>query len=538
MIFKSIRYSLQAWYAFLLLIILGGFGGVLFYHIRHAKMHQIDSNLLNIAFLLSGDLRPPSPQDRQRRLDQLDLAELLALDEQNLRDDEPPNQTGQSLRPNGEPPPRRPIGQNGPQGNRPNGPNPPQNPPNDGPPNRPPNGARNNSEPRLTARFRLRLADEAKNNRLYYCIWRPDGTVLDASPALAIPAYPGHITDPINQGTGGMREAVVPGPGTMVVLIGRPILAEQKEIRQLAYYFILTGLLLLGFGVLSGWWISGKVIRPIHAITATAKEISAHNLSRRIDISQTDTELGELAAVLNGTFSRIQTSFDQQVQFTADAAHELRTPLSIIYTGTELALSRDRSTEEYHRTLNTIFRAARRMKLLVEGLLVLARADAGQLEIKSHPVQLSLVVEDCIETLQPLATDKNIQLLCHLNPAWVAGDTLRLTQVVTNLIVNAINYNKADGKVDISVVADEQHIVLTIADTGIGISETHQQKLFNRFYRADPSRATETNSTGLGLAICQSIVNAHRGTITCKSKPNTATTFTVTLPRIDAPKDV
>jgi heavy metal sensor kinase len=273
------------------------------------------------------------------------------------------------------------------------------------------------------------------------------------------------------------------------------------------------------------------VLRPIATISEAARQISASDLSRRINVEETQSELGSLAATLNDTFDRLESAFKQQVRFTADASHELRTPLAVIHTQLELALSRDRSPEEYRQAMQACLRAARRMRSLVDSLLVLARADAGRLELKRERFDLAESVEECAAMLAPLASQRNVELTAATDtPAEVVADRTRVTQVITNLMNNAIAYNRDGGRVRVSVGREDGVAVLTVADTGVGIAPGDQADVFARFFRADKARSREAGGSGLGLAICKSIVDAHGGDIRFASRPGEGTTFTVRLP--------
>jgi heavy metal sensor kinase len=262
-------------------------------------------------------------------------------------------------------------------------------------------------------------------------------------------------------------------------------------------------------------------------MSAAAREISEKNLTRRLDVGE--SELGSLAETLNQTFARLDAAFQRQVRFTADASHELRTPVSVVHSQAELALARPRTAEEYKQTIESCLRASKRMKALVESLLVLARADAGGLELARGPVDLAAVVRESVALLEPLATERKIVVETELAPVTLDGDRTRLGQVVTNLVANAIRYNVDAGRVRVTLVSTVEESVLSVADTGIGIAAEQHPRVFERFFRADEARAS--GGTGLGLAICRSIVLAHGGSIDFTSAPGAGTTFTVRLPR-------
>jgi signal transduction histidine kinase len=247
-----------------------------------------------------------------------------------------------------------------------------------------------------------------------------------------------------------------------------------------------------------------------------------------------DSELGHLGGILNDMFARLQTAFERQTQFTADASHELRTPLAIIHSHAELALARPRSEEEYRQAMEACLRAARRMRNLVDGLLTLARMDAGNLVVQPEPIDLGALVEEIASLLGPLAARTNVQVQVSAVPAPFRGDANQLGQVVANLLTNAIHYNRAGGAVTATVTTGPHEVVLSVADTGCGVPEEDRSHIFERFYRVDRARSREQGGCGLGLAICKSIVEAHGGSITFTSEVNAGTTFLVRLPRRDS----
>jgi heavy metal sensor kinase len=314
------------------------------------------------------------------------------------------------------------------------------------------------------------------------------------------------------------------------VLVGRSVAPELADLTRLAWQLLSTGLGVLALGLAGGWVLSRRAVRPIEAMSATAAAISADNLSRRIDLADVDSELGRLGQILNAMFARLEAAFERQVRFTADASHELRTPLSVIHSHAELALARPRSAEDYRAALEASLRAAKRMKGLVDGLLTLARADAGRLEMTRGHLDLGELVQESAALLAPLAAAAGVHVSLAAKPVAVTGDAGRLTQVVTNLLTNAIHYNRAGGSVTVTVESIEGEAVLTVADTGRGIPAADREHLFERFYRVDKARSRELGGSGLGLAICKSIVEAHGGAITFTSEVDRGTTFEVRLP--------
>jgi signal transduction histidine kinase len=233
---------------------------------------------------------------------------------------------------------------------------------------------------------------------------------------------------------------------------------------------------------------------------------------------------------LNSTFSRLETAFAQQRQFTADAAHELRTPIAVMLTQTQTALSRERAADEYRAAVQACQRAAQRMRKLMESLLQLARLDAGQETMKQLPFDLSKLAADCVEMVAPLADARRVKIQCALPPTPCLGDPEQFSQVLTNLLANAIEYNKPSGQVRLTAETQSGVVKLTVADTGEGIAPEDLPRIFERFYRADKSRSGTAGHTGLGLAISRAIVRAHGGDIQAASPPGAGAAFTVTLP--------
>ncbi len=385
----------------------------------------------------------------------------------------------------------------------------------------------------LPERFSRRFGDDPEQPP-YFVVWHPDGEVLvdsESGVARELPDHPtGEDSFYIRQ-EGPRREIVLAGPEKSLVVVGVSIRREIAELDTLAMSLLGTGLAVLVAALAGGWFVAKKAIGPIGAISAAAESISASNLSRRIDVASTETELGALAGVLNRTFDRLQDSFRKQTRFTADASHELRTPVSVILTHTELARQRERDPDEYRETIDVCHRAATRMKLLVDGLLTLTRSDSGDLDLRTGPVDLRALAEDCADLLGPLAREKGVTVDLALQPVEVIADAGRVTQVVMNLVTNAIKYNRPGGSVEIRLETAGENAVLVVADNGVGISAADRSQIFERFYRVDEARTSEAGGSGLGLAISQAIVEALGGSIVCESAVSTGSTFTVRIPR-------
>jgi heavy metal sensor kinase len=305
---------------------------------------------------------------------------------------------------------------------------------------------------------------------------------------------------------------------------------ELDDLHQLSVWLAVLGGGILMLGLTGGWWLTTRAIQPIAEISAAATRIAEGDLSHRINSAETASELGQLASVLNSTFARLEAAFARQQQFTADASHELRTPVAIVLSQTQATLARERSPVEYRETLQACERAAQRMRALTESLLTLARFDAGHEPTLRERVDLGRLVKDSLDLFNPLAKERRIAVHSDLTSVECLGDPQQLTQVVANLITNALVHNRCDGEVRVTVRGDSAWAILTVADKGPGISSEDLPRIFERFYRGDKSRTAATGGTGLGLAIGKAIVERHRGTLEVASVPGAGCTFTVRLP--------
>ena len=324
----------------------------------------------------------------------------------------------------------------------------------------------------------------------------------------------------------GLRVLTLNGPGGTRIEVGRSIQREQAELGGLLSRILGIGALVYVVACVGGWLLAGRLLNPIKRITETASSISASNLSSRIDVAATENELGDLARTLNSAFDRIEEALERQTRFTADASHELRTPLSVLMTQMESALRRPRESPEYREVLETCLKAVRRMTSLVESLLQLSRLDAPEAGRPRERLDLREVVEESARLVRPLAEERGISLSVRAASHSMNGDTLQLGRAVTNLLVNAIQYNRPQGSVEVSVSGGH----LEVSDTGPGIPDADRDHVFERFYRADKARSRGVGGAGLGLAITKAIVESHGGTISFESRNGSGTTFRIKFP--------
>lgn len=477
--FQSMRWRLQLWYGLILVVVLTAFGVTAHQLERNRQFRAIDEELDRRLNIVLGALRLPA------RPGEGSLPR---------RDRPPPRSEGDLLVPDRRPPAPESF--------------------------------------RLPTRHEHLFENEQRP--FYFIVWRRDGTELARSPGTPanVPESPQVEPSgpPQKRSRGPWRESLHATPPGEALLVGRNIAPELAELRHTSLWLagIGTSVLLLGLG--GGWWLASRAIRPIADISRAATKIAAGDLSQRINAAATDSELGQLANVLNSTFERLETAFAQQARFTSDAAHELRTPVTVMLTQTQSALARERGTAEYRATVEACQRAAQRMRRLIESLLALARLDAGETPNRTR-AELAGSVREAIDLTSPIAAGRNIQINATCDGVICDIDPEQITQVVTNLLTNAVRHSPPGSTVTVTARAENGTAVLTVADQGSGIAEEDLPHIFDRFYRADKSR-TDGHS-GLGLAIAKAIAEAHGGTIEATSRPGEGAMFAVRLPAMD-----
>jgi len=288
---------------------------------------------------------------------------------------------------------------------------------------------------------------------------------------------------------------------------------------------------ILGVASFVGYWMSRRALVSVDEITNAARSISAQNLSLRLPVPHTGDELQRLSMTLNAMFERLDLAFAQIKRFTADASHELRTPIALMRTTAELALRRKRSGEEYREGLAQILAELERTSTLIEHLLLLARADSGT-QMQFSPMDLTQTVREACEQGRVLAEAGQVLFDSNVpeTTIWVEGDGQALRRGFLILIDNAVKYTGAGGQVRVSLIRKDGAADITVMDSGIGIAPEDLPRIFDRFYRADKARCREQGGIGLGLAIARWIVEAHRGQIRVESALGQGSTFSVTLP--------
>jgi heavy metal sensor kinase len=328
-----------------------------------------------------------------------------------------------------------------------------------------------------------------------------------------------------------LSRAIVSGDGPLEVQIATSLRENDRELGELLAILLLAGSLAVGCTLGGGYLLARQALAPVERMAAAAEEITATHLDRRLETPNPDDELGRLARTLNGMIARLERSFEEVRRFTADAAHELRTPLAILRNEAEVALRAPRDSEHYRTSLEDMLEEIEHLSQLSEALLFLFRGDAGLGGQIRGLVRLDEVAREIADHMRVVAAERSQTLVLDApSPCRVRGDQEQLRRLLVNLLDNAIKYTPASGTIGIEVWCEKNQARLVVSDTGIGIAAEDLPRIFDRFYRGDSSRSRRTEGNGLGLSICKSIAEAHRATIEVESEPEKGTRIILTLP--------
>ena len=308
---------------------------------------------------------------------------------------------------------------------------------------------------------------------------------------------------------------------------------QSMDETRLRFLLIMAGVLPLGLVLAAsgGWLLAHRALQPVDRMTAAARRISAEHLSQRLEETGTGDELDNLAKTLNQMLSRLDSAFTQIRRFSADASHELQTPLTILKGELEVVLRSTRTPGEYQATLESALEEVDRITRLVEGLMLLARAEAGVLRMDRQELDLGQVLEEVYLRLKPLADSRAIELrLGSIEPIGIRGDRDLLQRMTSNLVDNAIKYTAAEGRVTLELKREGSRAFILVSDTGIGVPAEERGHIFQAFYRTSQARCLAEQGTGLGLAIAQSIAAAHGGAIEVENVAGGGSSFRVQIP--------
>jgi heavy metal sensor kinase len=320
-------------------------------------------------------------------------------------------------------------------------------------------------------------------------------------------------------------------PETGILVVTRSTIELDQTLFLVGVLLAISAVILVGVGSSLGYWLAGRALAPVRRITATARDLSEHDLHRRVDLDLADDELGDLADTLNSLLARLETAFDLQRQFTSDAAHEFRVPLALMRTDIEVTLRRSREPRHYQRTLTGLLAEVERLSRMTEQLLLLARADAGMLGLDYQPVDLVDLVVETVHLWQPLTDQRRLTVRTNLpRIGTCGGDELLLRRVLDNLLDNSVRYAPAGSEIQIALLRRNGVWRLTVEDQGPGVDPALRESIFTRFMKADPARELNSGGAGLGLALCSAIVALHRGSIAVDPSRSPGARFIVTLP--------
>jgi two-component system, OmpR family, sensor kinase len=316
---------------------------------------------------------------------------------------------------------------------------------------------------------------------------------------------------------------------TSIVQVGTSLEDFDETMNRLLLILIVGIPSSVGVTIGISYVMAKKALKPLDKIRRTAVKISSQNLDEYIDIGTRD-ELGKLARTFNEMISRLRDAFQRVNQFSADVSHELKTPLTILKGGTEVALRKDRSLAEYKQLLASHLEEIDRISMIIDDLLLLSKADRGETKLDSRDVDLRDLIIDVYMGMKIFAERKDVSLtMGDLDDTKLRGDELKLRRMLWNLVDNGIKYTPAGGTVDISSVKSNGYVRINVRDTGVGISDADRRYIFDRFYRADRARKRESGS-GLGLSISKWIAEAHMGTIEVESTSTSGSLFSIRLP--------
>jgi heavy metal sensor kinase len=284
-------------------------------------------------------------------------------------------------------------------------------------------------------------------------------------------------------------------------------------------------------GLVGGLWLVHLSLLPLNRLSEAVSRVSEKDFRLQLDSKPLPRELAPIAARVSATLEQLKRAFDREKQAAADISHELRTPVAALLTACEISLRKPRSASEYREVLEDCRINGQQIHQLVERLLTLARLDAGADLLRPREVSVSAVADQCVAMVRPLAEVRGIKVNVHHNgPSSLHADPDKLREVLTNLLHNAIEYNKPDGSIDVKVERNNGTLSVEVSDTGIGMSQETRQHIFERFFRADPSRHSDSPHAGLGLAIVKGYVELMGGAVDVESAPGVGSTFRVRLP--------
>jgi heavy metal sensor kinase len=334
------------------------------------------------------------------------------------------------------------------------------------------------------------------------------------------------------------QNSVIPagdGATSFLVRVGIPLSPADAARRGFLRSLLFMAPVGVMFAALVGWQLTKRALRPMKNLAAATRNINIQHLQQRLPVRGAGDEVDDVALAFNDTLARLENSVEQMKQFTASISHELRTPLTALRGEAEVALLEAHTVEEYQHVLASQLEEFDKLTQMVNQLLILARAEAGEINWTDQSVDFSALAASLAEQMEPIATAKNIHLQAQINSGIIVrGDSNWLERLILNLLDNAIKFNGEGGNVCLQITSESGQAVLRLEDTGVGIPAEAIPHVFERFFRAEPSRSKNVEGVGLGLALAKWIVEQHHGTIEVESQPDKGSCFTVRLPQAAA----
>lgn len=376
-------------------------------------------------------------------------------------------------------------------------------------------------------------------------VLNPEGRVLYRNERLANQSLDGIPF--ASEGLGGYSErSITLADGTPVllasrrhVLDGHPLIIRvgysqlpiRRTIKETITALLISLPAMLGLAGLAGYWLARRALQPLEQMALRAEQITPDRLHERLPVDESG-ELGHLAQVFNKTLGRLEQSFEQLKRFTSDASHELRTPLTAIRSVGEVGLQKNASREEYRDIIGSMLEEVNRLTRLIDNLLTISRADSGHLALNQTAFSAMSLIREAVELIEILADEKKQHVSIRgTSHDQLYGDRLFLRQALVNILDNAVKYSPEGGSISVSVESTGGRVVITVADSGPGIAAEHRPKVFERFYRVDKARSRNAGGAGLGLAIAQWAVRAHRGELTADQNKDGGCIFRMEFPR-------
>jgi heavy metal sensor kinase len=387
-----------------------------------------------------------------------------------------------------------------------------------------------------------------EKNDHFVRVTRADGSALYVSGQPISKGFdPAQVSAaPLSSWRAAMRDERLPGDGELLIYslpftardgsrflieTGAPYEFIEDTLRGLLLTLVVGLPVMIAVAMVGGYWIMRRALLPLDEITSGAERITSRNLSERLPVAHSGDEIERLALALNRMIARLDESFQYIRRFTADASHEMRTPLTVLRGELEAIAQRPRLDDETRNTIGSSLEETERLSRIVESLLAISRLDAGEAQMERIIFDLAELAGATVEQMRLLAEDRNIALRCEANGAvTIAGDRARIKQVVVNLVDNAVKYTPEGGLVRVVVGVENNHAILRVEDNGAGIPSEALPHVFERFYRVDKVRSRQMGGAGLGLAIVKSIVMAHGGQVAVESAEGCGSRFHVELP--------